>query len=73
MKITAKARCMTRISIDDEQDRVGFSADYSDKDGNLVNAEWARFTPVFTLSMQVLKSVPFEAGKSYTLTFDDGE
>lgn len=73
MKITAKVRCGSRTEVDDTQDRVTFGANYSDADGNKVNAEWAKYTPLFSLDMTVLKSVPFEAGKNYTLTFDDGE
>lgn len=73
MKITAKVRCQSRTEIDADQDRVTFAANYTDPDGERVNTEWAKYTPCFSIDMVVLKSVPFVAGKAYTLTFDDGE
>jgi len=73
MKITAKVRCYNRVTTDPAQDIVYFNADYSDKDGTAINQEWARWTPGLSITMGVRKTVPFEAGKSYTLTFDDGE
>lgn len=73
MKITAKVRCQSRTEVDDTQDRVTFQANYTDAEGNRVNQEWAKYTPAFNLDMCVLKSVPFEVYKAYTLTFDDGE
>jgi hypothetical protein len=73
VKITAKARCNLRESVDAEQDRVAFNADYMDEEGREINAEWARYTPALSISMSVRKDVRFKPGQSYTLTFDDGE
>lgn len=72
MKITAKVRCNSRAE-NDGQAAVLFGADYFTEDGKEINAEWAKYTPALSISMNVLDSVQFEPGKSYTLTFDDGE
>lgn len=71
MKITAKVRCTSRVHLDNEQDVVYFGADYYGEAAE-INAEWARFTPALSITMNVLPGVPFEVGESYTLTFDDG-
>lgn len=73
MIITAKVHCSSRINKGDGQSEVRFTADYSAPDGTRRNEEWARATPLFSLAMTVLDSVPFEAGRSYTLSFDDGD
>jgi hypothetical protein len=73
MKITAKVRCNSRVSAGAEQDNVVFGADYMSEDGKEINAEWARYTPGLSITMGVRPEVPFEPGKAYTLTFDDGE
>lgn|GEM_PF-4458479 len=74
MKITAKVRCNSRTPAPDgTQDDVVFGADYKDADGNLVNTDWARWTPGLSIYMSVRHEVPFEPGTSYTLTFDDGQ
>lgn len=71
MTITAKVRCNAAIpTADGEQVSVAFGPDYLSDDGKAVNAEWAKYTPGLSLSMVVLPSVPFEVGKSYTLTFE---
>lgn len=72
MKITAKVRCNSRVHIDGEQDIVQFGADYLGE-ASEANAVWARYTPALAIQMNVRPEVPFEPGKSYTLTFDDGE
>lgn len=73
MKITAKVTCVSREPCGTTQSTIRFGANYADKAGNRINREWAAATPSFSLSMVVLNEVPFEAGKAYTLTFDDGE
>lgn len=74
MKITAKVRCNSRSDVGDpDQDVVTFGADYLSEDGQAINADWARYTPAMSITMNVRKSVPFVAGQAYTLTFDDGE
>jgi len=66
MAITAKVRCNSRVQVSEACDVVAFSANYADG----VNAEWAHFTPALHLQMNVRRDVPFEAGKAYTLTFE---
>lgn len=76
MKITAKVHCSSRQKLPTngaDESTVWFTADYSAPDGTRRNEEWAKATPLFSCQMTVLDSVPFEAGKPYTLTFDDGE
>ena len=72
MRITAKVRCNSRVTIDEQQDIVQFGADYYGEAAE-ANAEWARYTPALAIQMNVRGEVAFEPGKSYTLTFDDGE
>lgn len=71
MKITAKVKCNSRVQLDADQDLVNFGADYYGEAAE-VNAEWSRYTPAVALQMNVKRSVRFEPGQSYTLTFDDG-
>lgn len=71
MKITAKVRCNSRVTLDNEQDAVSFGADYIGEAAE-ENAAWARFTPALSIQMNVRPEVIFKPGQSYTLTFDDG-
>lgn len=71
-KITAKVRCHSRVSIGEDVSIVQFGADYYGDDAE-INAAWSRYTPALAIQMNVIQSVPFVPGKSYTLTFDDGE
>lgn len=70
MATTAKVKCTARIP-EGEQEKVVFTANYTDAEGNRVNQEWAKYTPGFALTMWVLPEVPFEVGKNYTLTFEE--
>lgn len=69
-RITAKVKCTSKQDIVD-QVALRFEADYAD--GR--NAEWARFTPSLTVSMNVKGDVAeqFEPGGKYTLTFEPSE
>jgi hypothetical protein len=70
MKITAKVKCASRVQVHpDGLTAVSFYPRYEDG----ANAEWAYATPSLSLMMNVRAEVPFEPGKAYTLTFDDGE
>ena len=68
MAITAKVKCVARVSADlnGDHDVVRFQPDYDDDR----NKEWAKYTPALSLSMNVRKDVPFEVGTAYTLTFE---
>lgn len=50
---TAKVRCTAKSPAGEGQTRLGFSADYAE--GR--NAEWAKYTPVLSLTMVVLDEV----------------
>lgn len=69
MAITAKVRCNSRLQVSEDCDVVSFSANYQDN----ANSEWAYFTPAMHIQMNVRRDVPFEAGASYTLTFEKTE
>lgn len=73
MKITAKVLCTSRVQLDSEQDAVCFGADYYSDEARERNAAWARYTPGLAIQLNVRREVQFEPGRSYTLTFDDGE
>lgn len=71
--ITAKIFCVSKTFYGSPQTkdtvRLEFQADYSD--GR--NKEWAQATPHLNLSMTVKGEVSdrFEAGKTYTLQFEE--
>jgi hypothetical protein len=74
--VTAKVKCTNKV----EQNggvSLSFFANYKDADGNLVNQEWAAFTPHLSVSMTVKPGSDaadaFEHGKTYTLTFSPEE
>jgi heme oxygenase len=69
--ITAKVKCASKSPIDSDQFTVRFEADYND--GR--NAEWAKFTPALSVSMNVKAEAAahFEPGTAYTLTFTPSE
>lgn len=69
MSITAKVKCSSRVSVQDDLDVVWFAPDYADG----ANAEWAYATPALSIQMNVRPDVPFKAGAAYTLTFDEIE
>jgi len=71
-QITAKVRCNARKPWGEDQAIVEFGPDYYDDQGREVNKSWALYTPGIGITMTVRAEVPFEPGKSYTLTFDDG-
>ena len=68
---TAKITCTAKGPAGEGQTRLGFSADYADG----ANAEWAKWTPVFSQTMVVLDQVAerFEVGQHITLVFADGD
>lgn len=70
-QITAKVKCTHAEQVSD-QVALRFEPDYAD--GR--NAEWAKYTPALSLSMNVKPEVAdgvFEVGRSYTLTFTPEE
>lgn len=71
-KITAKARVGSNVVVDAQQHEVRFYGDYA----NGANNEWAAATPVLEYRMVVKNAevaALFPVGKSFTVTFDDGE
>lgn len=64
---TAKITCTAKGPAGEGQSRLGFSADYAE--GR--NAEWAKYTPSFSLSTVMLDQVAkhFEVGTHITLLF----
>lgn len=70
VKVTAKVKCLSKEDAGD-QVHLRFEPDYSD--GR--NAEWAKYTPSLSLSMNVKGDVAerFEPGGKYTLTFEPSE
>jgi hypothetical protein len=70
VNVTAKIKCTGK---DDAGDQVSlrFEPDYND--GR--NAEWAKYTPALSLTMNVKGDVAqqFEPGGKYTLTFEAAE
>lgn len=66
---TAKITCTAKGPAGEGQKRLGFSADYA----NGANAEWAKWTPVFSQTMVVLDPVAerFEVGQHITLLFTE--
>lgn len=72
MKITAKVKCGSRIQLDGDLDMVNLYADYLGE-GAVLNMQWSRHTPAMSIQMNIRRDVPFTPGKSYTLTFDDGD
>lgn len=67
MAVTAKIHCASKVS-SGGQSVLTFAPDYADPR----NAAWAAATPHLSLTMTVKDYVApaFEAGKSYTLTFE---
>lgn len=76
MAFTMKLNVTTKEQFDEEQQLV-FTAAYADKHGTPINQNWARFTPVATLSTRVKNSVVeengIEKGKTYLVTFEEVE
>ena len=71
MKTTAVATLSTKKDAGNEQMTLFFCADYNDER----NKEWARWTPVLNVHMNVLDSVAeqFTQGGRYLLTFELAE
>jgi len=72
--VTAKIQCQSKQASGDGDARqvvVTFVPDYAD--GR--NKEWSLYTPALSLSMTLKGGVAdrFEAGKGYTLTFDESD
>jgi hypothetical protein len=72
--ITAKVICQSKQESGEGEDRtvtVTFGADYADER----NKEWARWTPVLSLTMGLRGSVAdkFETSKAYTLRFVESD
>lgn len=71
---TAKTTVSNVQSGQDDQSKVRFTANYTNRAGERVNQEWARYTPGFTLEMwltdEFMAAHPeLAAGADYTLTF----
>lgn len=70
--VTAKVTCTSKgLSADELSTTLGFSAHYQDKNGELVNQEWAHATPHLGINMTVKSDVGdlFEEGAHYELSF----
>lgn len=68
--ITAKVKCNTKKEwYGTPGAAFEFVPDYAD--GR--NKEWASATPTLALNISVKDGEMFEVGKSYTLTFSEGE
>ena len=76
MSFSMKLNVTTQEHFDEEQ-QINFTAAYADKAGNPINQNWARFTPVATLSTRIKNSVVeengIEKGKTYLVTFEEVE
>lgn len=68
-KITCQGKTVQSEGTENEQVQLTFVPDY--QDGR--NAEWARFTPALSLTMNVKPEVAahYEQGAHYTLTFTE--
>lgn len=73
MGFTAKVRVSNIEKLDNGQQKVSFSANYTDRDGNRVNDDWAQYTPAFNNDIWVVDSVVdangIKVGDQYTLLY----
>lgn len=68
--VTAKVRVHTVTPYADGQVGIGLSANYREDD-NLINQEWAKYTPTLGITMTVKAEVAhhFPMGQAFLLTF----
>jgi hypothetical protein len=75
MSFTAKVRISIIEKYGNGQQRVSFTANYTDpKTGERVNQDWAQATPAFSNDIfiidDVVESQGLKVGQCFTLTYD---